>query len=149
VLASVVFDAISVLTAGPSILATAYWMLTAGIVGGLVAAPFGLIDLLAIPDHTRARRIGHWYAGGNMIVLRPFIARWFLRPSDEVAPSLLAIALSLLGASLVLMTAWMGGEPVSRLGIGVSPQANPDASSSVHGPVRTPLPADPTRRSNR
>ena len=37
----------------------AYWMIVAGIVGGLVAAaPFGLIDWLSIPAGTRARRGG-------------------------------------------------------------------------------------------
>ena len=35
-----------------------FWMIAAGIVGGLLAAPFGLIDYLAIPQGTRARSVG-------------------------------------------------------------------------------------------
>ena len=36
----------------------ALWMMIAGVVTGLIAAPFGLIDWLAIPAGTRAKRIG-------------------------------------------------------------------------------------------
>ena len=36
----------------------AYWMIAAGVITGLVAAPFGFIDWLAIPRETRAKRIG-------------------------------------------------------------------------------------------
>jgi uncharacterized membrane protein len=36
----------------------AYWMIAAGVVTGLVAAPFGTIDWFAIPAGTRAKRIG-------------------------------------------------------------------------------------------
>lgn len=53
-LASVVFDGLSFLADGTSMPAAAYWMLAAGIVGGLVTAPFGLIDLMAVPPNTRA-----------------------------------------------------------------------------------------------
>ena len=38
-------------------------MIAAGVISGLVAAPFGLIDWLAIPDGTRAKRIGACTAG--------------------------------------------------------------------------------------
>jgi uncharacterized membrane protein len=35
-----------------------YWIIAAGIIGGLIAAVFGLIDWLAIPARTRAKYIG-------------------------------------------------------------------------------------------
>ena len=45
----------------------------AGIVGGLLAAVFGLIDWLAIPKDTRARRIGAWHGGGNVVIVLLFV----------------------------------------------------------------------------
>lgn len=144
-LTSVVFDALSFRIAGPSMLAASYWMLTAGIVGGLVAAPFGLIDLMAVPEGTRASRIGRWHGVGNVVVLGFFLSSWALRPGGDVAPSTLALALSVAGAALVLMTAWMGGELVSRLGIGVSPSAHPDARSSMVAQSVPPVEEKPGR----
>jgi uncharacterized membrane protein len=131
-LASVAFDALALISSSPSMVAAAYWMLAAGIVGGLVAAPFGLIDLMAVPDGTRASRIGTWHAVGNVVALCLFIASWGFRYSNEPAPGA-AVLFSIAGALVVLMTAWMGGELVSRLGVGVSPGAHLDAESSLRG----------------
>lgn len=142
---SVLFDVLSISADQPSLAAAAYWMLAAGIVGGLVAAPFGLIDLMAIPERTRASRIGSMHAVGNVIVLALFIGSWILRPSGDVAPPTMALALSLAGAALVILTAWMGAEMMTRLGIGVSPHANPDAINSMHGPAENPAVEPPVR----
>jgi len=54
-------------------------MLVAGIVGGLVAAPFGVIDWLAIPHGTRAKSVGGLHGGGNVVVLLLFAVSWYLR----------------------------------------------------------------------
>lgn len=145
-LTSVVFDALSYRIPGPSMLGAAYWMLTAGIVGGLVAAPFGLIDLLSVPDRTRASRIGRWHGVGNVVVLGFFVSSWALRSGGDVAPSHLALVLSVVGAVLILMTAWMGGELVSRLGIGVSSTAHADATSSLEDETVTPAPLETADR---
>jgi uncharacterized membrane protein len=146
-LASVVFDALSHLSTGMALPTVAYWMLAAGIVGGLAAAPFGLIDLLAIPVRTRASRIGTWHAVGNLVVLCLFICSWALRPSAALAAPLPAVALSMAGAALLLVTAWMGGEMVSRLGIGGRPHAHPDAPSSLLEPAVNPRRAGLTAES--
>ena len=45
----------------------AYYLVIAGLIGGAVAAPFGLIDWLAIPRNTRAKRIGALHGGGNAV----------------------------------------------------------------------------------
>src|SRR3954467_5792087 len=52
---SVVFDLIYFAADDRVFAAVAYWMMIAGIVGGLLAAPFGLIDWMAIPSGTRAK----------------------------------------------------------------------------------------------
>ena len=128
---AVIFDVTHLLGAGPTMVAVAYWTMAAGIVGALVAAPFGTIDWLAIPPDTRAKRIGAMHGIGNLVVSALFIASWLLRPDDRTAPGALALALSFGGAALALLTAWLGGELVSRLGIGVYDEAQVNASSSL------------------
>jgi uncharacterized membrane protein len=52
---AVVFDIIYLIWGSRDMASVAYWMMAAGIIGGLIAAPFGLIDWLAIPSGTRAK----------------------------------------------------------------------------------------------
>src|SRR5215207_9872989 len=50
---SVVFDVIYLLTGDGKWSGISFWMIAAGVIGGLAAAVFGLIDWLAIPSGTR------------------------------------------------------------------------------------------------
>jgi len=109
----------------------AYWMILVGVISGLVAAVFGFIDYLAIPSGTRAKRIGLMHGGGNVVVVVLFIVSWFLRrPAPEVPP-IIAIVLSFAGVGLAVITGWLGGELVDRLGVGVDDGANLNAPSSL------------------
>jgi uncharacterized membrane protein len=129
---ALVFDLVFHLTGDAVFAVVAYWNIAAGILGGLIAGLFGLIDWLAIPQGTRARSIGAWHGGGNVVVLALFAASWWLR-RDTAAhiPSPAAETLALLGLALALVTGWLGGELVERLGISVTPGAHPDAPSSL------------------
>jgi uncharacterized membrane protein len=49
-----IFDAIRLGTGSSALAITSYYMIAAGVISGLVAAVFGLIDWLAIPGNTRA-----------------------------------------------------------------------------------------------
>ena len=100
-------------------------------VTGLIAAPFGLIDWLAIPARTRAKRIGTLHGIGNVIVVLMFAASAWLRWDVPQIPSVLAVTLSLVGFLLALVTGWLGGELVDRLGVGVDDDAHIDAPSSL------------------
>src|SRR5215510_1251747 len=108
-----------------------FYLIIAGVIGGAVAAPFGLIDWLAIPANTRAKRIGALHGGGNAVVLLLFLASALLRAGLPLAPPVAAYVCSFGGAALALVTAWLGGELVDRLGIGVSDGAHVDAPSSL------------------
>ena len=136
-----IFDVIHLVTENPTIASASYWMMIAGIVGGLLAAPFGSIDWFAIPKRTRAKRIGLVHGLGNVVVLALFAASWFLRRGAPEAPSSLALALSLGGFALAGVTGWLGGELVDRLSVGVDDGAHVNAPSSLsqrpaHAPVR-------------
>ncbi|WP_280156281.1 DUF2231 domain-containing protein [Piscinibacter sp. XHJ-5] len=129
---AVMFDIAFLVTDRPEMAAVSYWMMAAGLIGALVAAPFGLVDWLAIEKNTRAKRIGALHGGGNAVVTLLFAASWLLRggnPSDP--PGIMAILLGLVGALIALFTAWLGGELVARLGVGVYDDANVNASNSI------------------
>ena len=53
----VIFDLIYLFWGNMTMVIVAYWMIAAGIIGGLVAAPFGWIDWFAIPRGTRAKSV--------------------------------------------------------------------------------------------
>ena len=129
--AAVVFDVIYLLTANPTWTTVSFWMIAAGIIGGLLAAVFGLIDFLAIPSGTRAKRIGLLHGVINLCVVILFIASWLLRRDSPEVPSTAALALSFIGAGAALLGGWLGGELVDRLGVGVTPGANLDAPNSL------------------
>jgi uncharacterized membrane protein len=143
---SVLFDLVRLVTGNATMITVAYWTMAAGIVGALVAAPFGTVDWLAIPAGTRARRIGAMHGGGNLVVSLLFIGSWFARPDARAEPGTLALTLSFAGALLALVTAWLGGELVSRLGVGVSDGANLDAPSSLDHAGAAPGRTSTTRR---
>ncbi len=130
---AVIFDTLALLTKTPKTAEQGLAMTGAGIIGGLVAAPFGTWDWLFIPKGTRAKTIGSVHGLGNAAVLGLFGASWALRRSDPGKLGGLPFVLSVLGFSLAGLTGWLGGELVERLGVGVDDGANLDAPSSLSG----------------
>ena len=113
-------------------------MIAAGVVMGLLAAVFGFWDWLAVPAGTRAKAIGLWHGVGNVVVVVLFIVSWLLRMNArtggvEYAPNGLPVLLEIVGLVLALVTSWLGGELVERLGVGVDHGAHLDAPSSLSG----------------
>jgi uncharacterized membrane protein len=131
---AVVFDVLRLVVGWP-LGTTSFHMIAAGVVAGLVAALFGVIDWSAIPAHTRAKGVGVRHGIGNVIVVVLFLASWWLRRDDPARPSTTAFVLALLGAGLSLVTGWLGGELVDRHGVGVDDGASLDAPSSLRGPA--------------
>jgi len=131
---SVGFDVAYQITGNAEFETVAFWTISAGVPCGLVAAVFGAIDWLAIPQHTRAKAIGLWHAGGNVAVLLLFTASGWLRSqvSSYVAPAA-ALTLSCFGVAIGFLSGWLGGELVDRLGVGVDDGANLNASNSLSG----------------
>jgi uncharacterized membrane protein len=130
---AVIFDIIALATKHPTWFDAAYHMIPAGIIGGLAAAIFGLVDWLGIPGGTRAKRIGAIHGIGNVVVVVLFALSWYLRRGSPPAPSGGALTFGFLGLLLALVTGWLGGELADRLGVGVDDGANLDAPSSLSG----------------
>ena len=135
---AVIFDLIFLLGGNQTWERAAFYMIAAGIIGGLCSALFGFIDWLGIESGTRAKRVGALHGVGNVVVVVLFLCSWFLRRTLPEHPSTLAFVLSYVGAGLALVTGWMGGELVDRLGVGVDDGANVNAPSSLSGrPARS------------
>ena len=112
----------------------AYYMIAAGIIGGAFAAPPGWIDWFAIPSGTRAKSVGLTHGLGNVLVLVLFIISWWLRRnSTNYQPDTFTYILSFAGAGLSLLTGWLGGELVERLGVSVEDGAHLNAPNSLSG----------------
>jgi uncharacterized membrane protein len=128
---AVIFDIIYLVSGNSQWTVVAYYMIGAGIIGGLAAAVFGWLDWIAIPRGTRARRIGLWHGVGNVVVLALFILSWILRRDAPELPPTGAIVSGLAAVVVALLTAWLGGELVYRLNVGVDDGAHLDSPSSL------------------
>jgi uncharacterized membrane protein len=128
---AVVFDIVYLATDRAGFAVAAGYMIAAGIIGGLLAAPFGWIDWFKIPAGTRAKSIGLVHGLGNIVVVVLFAVSWLLRVSNGWDPTVWALVCSFAAVVLAVATAWMGGELVERLGVGVDEGAGVDAPSSL------------------
>ena len=140
---ALIFDILYYITGAVGLATAAFWDIIAGVIVGLIAAAFGLWDWLAIPGDTRAKRIGLLHGGGNVIVVVLFFVSWLLRLGmADHRPNVAGFILEIIATALVFFTAWLGGELVDRLGVGVTPGANLDAPSSLS---EEPVPVHTTK----
>ncbi|MFL5771254.1 MAG: DUF2231 domain-containing protein [Chloroflexota bacterium] len=143
---TVLFDVVYLVAGDETFAQVAFWTLTVGLIGGLLAAIFGLIDWMNIPDGTRAKTIGLYHGVGNLVIVLLFVGSWLFRLQDHAySPDVLPFVLGLVGVGLALGTAWLGGELVYRLRVGVDDGANLDAPTSLSGEPATGTDRDTAR----
>jgi uncharacterized membrane protein len=133
---SVAWDICLLATGNPRWGTLSFWTILAGVIGGLVAAVPGFIDWLGIPRRTRARRIGLYHMALNLIVVGLFVVSLLARSQHSLGYAQAAPAQMIwgwIGIALALVSGWLGGELIERLGIAVHEGANPDAPSSLGG----------------
>ena len=112
---AVLFDLLYLGTGAARWTTISFYLIPVGVLGALVAAVVGLLDWLAIPKRTRAKRIGAIHGIGNVIVVGLFAWSWIVRVETPATPGSDAIVLSVLGVLLAVITGWLGGELVERL----------------------------------
>jgi uncharacterized membrane protein len=131
---AVILDIVYLFNGNAALATVSFWNIIVGIVGGLAAALFGLVDWLAIPSGTRAKAIGLWHGSGNVVIVALFLIAWLLRLNETGnVPGTAPLVLEVAGVLLALVTAWLGGELVDRLGVGIDRGANLNAPSSLSG----------------
>jgi len=131
---SPVWDILRMSTPQPAWGAIAFWTIFAGVASALVAAVPGLLDYLAIPSGTRAKLVGTRHLQLNLTLVGLFTLSLVLRkiaPDGYQNAGIAAMLPGWFGVVVAGFSAWMGGELVETLGIGVHDGANPDAPSSL------------------
>ena len=128
---SVIFDIIGLIGDSQRFHMVAFYMLTAGIIGGLIAAIFGLIDWMAIPSGTAAKRIGVVHGLANVVMLSVFIIGGFLRGEID-NPATMAVVLDVVALGIGTFSGWLGGDLVYRHGIGVEKSAPHGQYDELH-----------------
>jgi uncharacterized membrane protein len=120
---SFVFDIASSWAGEPEVFVKgAFWLIGIGIVGALVAAVFGLLDLLAIPRGTPAFRTGLIHMALNLVVVALFAVSFGLRRDhlDEGDSTIAAVVLSAVGLAILALSGWPGGKLAYRYGVRVA-----------------------------
>ncbi|GAA4450110.1 DUF2231 domain-containing protein [Phytohabitans houttuyneae] len=129
-----IFDLIHLISDNGTFAEVGFWMISAGLIGAVLAALTGFADWTSIPRDTRAKRVGALHGALNAAVLVLFLISWLVRLNNvNHAPSGGAFTLQVIAVALGGASAWLGGELVDRLGIGVHEDANPNAPSSLGG----------------
>jgi uncharacterized membrane protein len=126
--ASLIFDIASkARDDGAAFAQGSHWLIGIGILGALLAAIFGSIDLSGIPRGTVAYKTGLTHMGLNLAVTALYVINYFVRGGDTTlgpVPIILSIvALCLLGAS-----GFLGGKLAYRFGVRVA-----DEQTQVEG----------------
>jgi uncharacterized membrane protein len=133
-IAAVIVDVAGVVAGNPTLSVVGFWNIAIGVVGGLLAAAFGLADWLNIPGKTRAKRIGLMHGALNVIVTVTFALVWIIRyGSADVTPSTTLLAIEVVALVGGAVAGWLGGELVDRLGVGVDEGAHLNAPNSLSG----------------
>ena len=125
------FDVIGAARRNRQMLRSSKYMLEAGLIGAAASAIPGAMDYWSIPSGTRAKRIGLLHGVGNLVVTALFLTSWIKRRRNPARLSRAALVCSTTAAMTALVTGWLGGELVDRLGIGVHDDANVQAPNSL------------------
>jgi uncharacterized membrane protein len=95
----------------------AFYTLAGGIIGALIAALPGLIDLVSL-QNPKSKSIGIWHMVINLLAVALYCVNFWLRmhraPGDN-----LPIVLSAIGIVLIIISGWLGGELVYVRGVAV------------------------------
>lgn len=130
---AVIGDIVYLVTSNGYWASISFWLIAAGVLGGLLAAVFGVADWLGLEAGTRAKRIGLLHGGINVFVVVLFALSWFMRRPSPATPSMGAMVLGFVALVLALVAAWLGGELVYRLSVGVDIGAHENAPNSLSG----------------
>lgn len=122
--ASLVFDIASRIVGNPGFLTqSSVWLIAIGVIGALLAAMVGFLDLMAIPTGTRAFRTGLLHMSLNLAVTGAYAGNFFWRHAGYGHPDPVGIGpLVLSVVSLIALTVagYLGGKLAYRYGVRVA-----------------------------
>jgi uncharacterized membrane protein len=109
-------------SANPAWTTIALYTMGAGIIGALLAAVPGLIDLLSLPEGPRSTAIKHMALNLTIVVL--YIINFWSRLSAPENPGKL-VWLSLISIVLLVISGWLGGKMVYEQAVAVDTASEP------------------------
>jgi uncharacterized membrane protein len=121
--ASIVFDIIAFASSEDERVFSegAYWLIGIGVVGALVAAVFGLMDLLIIPRGTPVFRTGLTHMAVNVTVVVLFVVDFAFRAGQGYEEaSVVGFVISLIALGLLGFSGWLGGKLAYHYGVRVA-----------------------------
>lgn len=122
--ASLVFDIGSHIVGSPAFLTQgSVWLIAIGVVGAVLAAMVGFLDLMAIPTGTRAFRTGLVHMSLNLLVAVAYVGNFFWRQAGYGHPDPVAIGplvLSALSLAALAASGYLGGKLAYRYGVRVA-----------------------------
>jgi len=120
--ASLVFDLVSrITTDGSAFVTGATWLIGIGIVGALLAAVVGFLDLMTIPQRTKAHRTALTHMTLNVVVVVLYAVNLGLRQAEDGdATSTVPLVLSLIALGILGASGWLGGKLSYRYGVRVA-----------------------------
>ena len=95
----------------------AYITMAGGIVGAVIAAIFGLVDLTSLP-RSHARNVALTHMGLNSVIVALYAVNLWMRTGD-LDSMLGPLVLSMAAIALLSLSGWLGGELVHVLMVGV------------------------------
>lgn len=108
--------------ANPAWATVAFYCMGGGIVGALLAAVPGLIDLVSLPAGPRSTALLHM--GINLGVVALYLINFWMRMGAPDKPGNL-VWLSLVSVLILAVSGWLGGKMVFEHGIGVNTDGTP------------------------
>jgi uncharacterized membrane protein len=125
--ASLVFDVASHVADDPGFLTQgSEWLIAVGVIGALLAALVGFLDLFAIPTGTRAFRTGLIHMTLNLAVTGAYVANFFWRHGSYTeghSVSAGRLALSAVSLAALGVSGFLGGKLAYRYGVRVADEA--------------------------
>ena len=107
----------------------AFYCIGGGILGAVPAIATGLIDY-PIVQGASARLIAKFHFAFNSVVSLMFLASFGLRYQEfKTTFGLAPVILSFLGAALLGVSGWLGGELVSRFGVSVNRESQRESGN--------------------
>lgn len=122
-----VFDVASRVVDTPGFLAQgSVWLIAIGVIGAVLAALVGFLDLMAIPTGTPAFRTGLVHMSLNLVVTGAYIGNFLWRQSSYGEPEPVGVGplvLSAVALGALAVSGYLGGKLAYRYGVRVAEEA--------------------------
>ncbi len=136
--ATLAFDIASVAIEGRAYGRPALWLSAIGIVSGVVAAAFGLMDFRRLTTGTRAHATAVRHMILMDVVLVCFVVGFFIRRADPDqyldGTPIAALVLSAFGVAVLLVGGWFGGKLSYSYGVRVADEQDQMAAHLIESP---------------